>query len=329
MRRNHHTSTRSNTILSLKEPAMTNKRLTPFAAAISISLGFLALLALARQQSHQLRPTPSSLELFVNNYRPLADYFKPIDPSTLLPTPLIDSRATVNATGIPRALVEKGRLDAAPLKIIIDLGLNNGDSLIRDLTAAHYADVKIGFECNPKWIPQLETSAKTFNFVLYNACAWTSSGTTQLYLDEYYEDAAGTSLLSGHDRARPNLTTTVQTVDFPAMLANIVRARDTLVVKMDIEGGEFSLLRELLIRPAPLGAFLDRKQLEELARDKEGSTKLAALQKPIICLIDILYIEEHPQKGVKPAALGSSWAKEAVAWIGSEAGCKIDVRPWA
>ena len=200
------------------------------------------------------------------------------------------------------------------------------------LCKTHPSDLAIGFECNPKFIPGLTELAKSNAFSLYNACVWTSPGKMDLHLDEVYADAAGTSLLAGHDRARAGKVTSVDTVDFLAMLSELVRARDRVVVKMDVEGAEYPLLKAMLMRPGPAGAFLDSGELGKIAAMKEGDAERAMLaaQKPILCLIDILYIEEHQQAGLKPKALGGSAVKEIAVWLGDGVyGCGVEVRSWA
>ncbi|KAI9005133.1 hypothetical protein DFJ74DRAFT_409163 [Hyaloraphidium curvatum] len=204
-----------------------------------------------------------------------------------IPVPLVDSQLT--SRGIPKVFLSRGKADAPPQTFILDVGLNDGESLVglKDHFEGDYdSAIRIGFECNPKWIPGLEKHARKHNYTLYNYCAWTEEREMRLWIDEHFEDSYGTSLLGSHSRAQKGKLRVVRALDFPSYLGELVRERDRVLVKMDVEGAEFRIARAMLVRAAPVAA------LDDPARGV-----------PIMCLIDEVAMEEHEEEAMLPPSL--------------------------
>lgn len=189
---------------------------------------------------------------------------------------------------MPREYLEYGKVDAPPLDFIIDIGLNNGESM-ESYEAVEWfkSSIKIGFECNPRWLHILKPHAKEKDYVLYDRCAWTENTTLSLFIDEHFDDSAGTSLLKDHSRAQVGKTRQVPTLDFTAYIGDLVREKDRVFVKMDIEGAEFKVVREMILRPAP--------------EDSLDDPSLGSM--PTLCLLDQFALEEHYEDKLRPPSL--------------------------
>lgn len=209
------------------------------------------------------------------------------DDFSAIPVPVRDSPRTKN--GIPLEFLKLGRRNAPPLDFVIDIGLNDGESLATLHETIPWATdaIRLGFECNPRFVRLLTPHSATHNYTLFDYCAWTQNGTMPLFIDEHFEDAAGTSLMKEHSRAQAGKTHQAKTLDFARFLGQLVREQDRVFVKMDIEGAEFAVVRELIVTPAPASALLD--------------PTLGSM--PTICLIDNFALEEHYEEKLRPPAL--------------------------
>ncbi|KAI9023243.1 hypothetical protein DFJ74DRAFT_706123 [Hyaloraphidium curvatum] len=252
----------------------------------------------------------------------------PPDDFSPIPEPLVDSSQTRG--GIPLAYLEHGKAAAPPLDFVIDVGLNDGSSIVdfgKRLPWYQNA-VKIGFECNPRLVTDLKDHAAEHDYVLYNLCAWTANTTMELYLDEHFEDSAGTSLFAQHHRAQRGRTRMVRTLDFPSYLAALVRSTDRVFLKIDVEGAEFRIVRRMALLPAPA-----------------GSLPPGAPAVPVLCLVDMFALEEHYEPKLRPPSLrdrerkpegrGESRLKDLIEYLGDAdmdeeggIGCKIEYLDW-
>lgn len=112
------------------------------------------------------------------------------------------------------------------------------------------------FEANPVFNDVLKTTKekveKKHSIQMFNeTAAWTNDGTISFYLDTVNEDRHfwGSSLIGNHpDVVRSGKkNVTVKCVD----IARIIRqysADDFIVVKMDIEGAEYDLLLDFVVK---------------------------------------------------------------------------------
>jgi Methyltransferase FkbM domain len=162
-----------------------------------------------------------------------------------------------------------------------------------------------GFEPNPVHSrAHQDVTAKYRHLVKYlkifsETVAGTTEGTTKLLVDQYDGEypAWGSSIMSNHVIMRNQNNTRVaevRSLDFSQFLKKIVDVRDSdskVIIRMDIEGSEFVLLRGLVASG-------------------------------LLCLgTDKLIIEWHPD-AVEP----SGWClRAAFEWLLSSSTCKVDV----
>ncbi|KXS14684.1 hypothetical protein M427DRAFT_135595 [Gonapodya prolifera JEL478] len=211
------------------------------------------------------------------------------------PLPRHDGSLTRN--GVPK--VEK--VGVAGRKFYFDLGLNIGDS-VREFIRLHAHDqdeyIVIAFECNPRFRERLDDEARTWDYTYFDACVSDKFGTTEFYIDdpshgsEWGLESWGSSLVTeGWNWTAVEVTL----VDFSVMLKRWVTPEDHVVIKIDIEGAEYPLIRKMLID----GTF---------------------------CLADDLVLEDHDWSR---DAIGAKFdLYEAAKYVGESKECGVRFTKW-
>jgi FkbM family methyltransferase len=190
---------------------------------------------------------------------------------------------SLTAAGGARA----GGAARAPIKLYVDLGLNNGDSVTQFVTApggifgggpqlefvgdgggkprlagrGAAGDWEVwGFEANPKWTSKLNAlqrelmgahppRAAAMKFYTATA-AWTDDVESLPFFHDNFKGndfEGGATMVRTFGAADLTRTEQVAGVDVARLLAERgITEADTVVLKVDIEGSEFSLLRHLL-----------------------------------------------------------------------------------
>lgn len=180
-------------------------------------------------------------------------------------------------------------------RLFVDAGANLGIVLsrfVKDLPGYEFH----AFEPNPALLPGLTVNAGATghpNITIHPAAVWTFDGDTDLYLGHH----ESSTLLTGK-RVPPQYNQQidyehpirVDCIDFSTWLANTASPRDHVIVKMDIEGAEYPVLRRMA----------------------EAGT---------LSLIDILYVEWHVDRF---ATMPQEEHDELYATVAAA----LDLRPW-
>ena len=127
----------------------------------------------------------------------------------------------------------------------------NNDSLRAGLNMEEPWEIYV-FEANPLFIDQLETqreqlltTGRVKTYKLFRATAITTfDGFVPFILDNNEEGAAGSTTL-GDSMSAVGRTINVTAVDVVTLFREF-RESDTVVMKMDIEGGEYDVLRRMI-----------------------------------------------------------------------------------
>jgi len=206
--------------------------------------------------------------------------------------------------------------------VLLDLGANRGDTILRWFTEKSYSGRSrksevdllysleqrrkfcvLSFEPNDHFSSELQKIEKDMNHMGFRTLAKVNTavsdkfGRAVIYIDDVSTNAFGTSLIpdkkvnfGGKLHSLGNKQA-VKLVDLTAIL-NSIRRDVELVVKMDIEGGEYDVLRSIV----PSGAA---------------------------CSMDVLIIEWHAHKLKKGAV--PSGINDAFEWILQGNLCKVRV----
>jgi FkbM family methyltransferase len=134
-------------------------------------------------------------------------------------------------------------------KIYIDLGAHDG-STIQAFRADNPEFIIFAFEPNPRLAAILRGAfaGTGSNVHVMEAAAWIFDGAVKLYFGERSDQS--TTIIPGKrtpdwpvDYAHPH---TVLAIDFDRWFRENTSADDHVVIKMDIEGAEYRLLRRLI-----------------------------------------------------------------------------------
>ena len=126
---------------------------------------------------------------------------------------------------------------------ILDVGSNFGlSSLFFKLL---YQDVAItAFEPNPLTFDRLKQNIegnKLHNVTLLNVAVDGSAGTVRLFVDPADQDGVTDSIIESRGQARSH----TKVVDVQAVILSQYLTNEVDLVKMDIEGAEYSVMREI------------------------------------------------------------------------------------
>jgi FkbM family methyltransferase len=138
--------------------------------------------------------------------------------------------------------------------------------------------IKFAFECNPRLIPYLasQQGVDEHDFTLYNSCVFSANGVARFNWDPNNNPdffSWGSNLFDAFtvDRDDPDhsrlakwkkVESGVNVTNFSQWLKATTKPEDHVVVKLDVEGAEFSIIPQMI---------------------REGT----------ICLVDVLSLEEH------------------------------------
>lgn len=141
---------------------------------------------------------------------------------------------------------DRGMLPTGNIEFVVDLGVNVGFSLLYFLHKYPFCRI-IGFEPHPRHFAQAERNlaidGSRHRVELYNKAAGAKNELVSLS-----DRGSGSSL----DATEPSTTIPVEAIDiFPVLL----RRRIDLL-KMDIEGGEYEILRDRRFEELALGAVV-------------------------------------------------------------------------
>lgn len=131
--------------------------------------------------------------------------------------------------------------------VYIDLGARNGDTLLA--LQSHYAKC-IAFEPNPTMFKILSKNKypNCDDTLFYKAAAWKSDGKISFYEDKRSKYQWGSSLIKRPDmKDSQRVEITVDSIDIVKTIENI--DSNAIVLKIDIEGAEYELVKHLLKNP--------------------------------------------------------------------------------
>lgn len=176
--------------------------------------------------------------------------------------------------------------------VYIDLGARDGDTL---LALKSYYSKCIAFEPNPNMFRQLNQKEypNCGEIKLYKAAAWTHEGKITFYEDKRSKEQWGSSIVKRVDmKDSQRFKLTVDSID----IVQTIKAEDSnaIVLKIDIEGAEYDLIRHLLQYPGVFkkvkyvlvewhGRYMPNDKGEEyLLENKIKKLGVSIFKKPVI-----------------------------------------------
>jgi len=136
--------------------------------------------------------------------------------------------------------------------IFLDLGAHDGSSIPEFLTPAEMKSFFIyAWEPNPKHVPSLAALHSTYpHFVHFPKAVWNAEGEdVTLYIDKSNDNMKGSGIIkkSYGNKHSDSATVNVKTTDIHAWIMANTCEEDDIVVKMDIEGAEYEVLRQMIL----------------------------------------------------------------------------------
>lgn len=139
------------------------------------------------------------------------------------------------------------------MKYWIDCGAHQGQGFMMFTTfcpKAHEFQL-IGFEPNPQFNKFYEKSSPyeiLHDVHLHNCAVWTKDGEMPLYLSDVLGQL-GSTLVKGKTTGRVNYKRglIVKTLDLSKWLKEAVTTKDTVFLKMNIEGSEYNVLNKMML----------------------------------------------------------------------------------
>jgi FkbM family methyltransferase len=151
---------------------------------------------------------------------------------------------------------------AGPRHVVVELGSNRGDWMLPYL-AAHPGAVPVVVEALPRFARQLQYLAATYGGHYLQNVAWSSDGRVMTFHEadagdgsiasSVLADHAASYMGSLHDAAAPLVEHNVTSVDIVSVLSRYTAPGDHVVLRMDIEGAEYEVLRRLITSGAACG----------------------------------------------------------------------------
>lgn len=129
------------------------------------------------------------------------------------------------------------------MKLYIDCGSHNGETLDCETLFGYEADYKIAFEPNLFFMRSLENTDAN---EVYGAAVWDKNGQAEFCVDDSPEKYASTLMKSKTTWNQENVTI-VDTLDFAEFIRDVYDRLEVseLVVRLDIEGAEMVVLEHL------------------------------------------------------------------------------------
>lgn len=125
------------------------------------------------------------------------------------------------------------------MKVYIDCGAYTGDSVDCDFLFNFKADKKIAIEANERMIPFVEKEG--FDEVI-NAAVWIINDVVTFYQDQSTQPLGST--IKGSKTTGIFKPVQVNAIDFSEFIQKY--KDDEVLIKMDIEGAEFDVLRKMI-----------------------------------------------------------------------------------
>lgn len=130
------------------------------------------------------------------------------------------------------------------MKIFIDLGAFDGDTIKLAMKKYKRLDKLYAFEPLKKNFDKLKNNLdRVSNIVLINAAADTFTGEAKLYCTK---DDYGGSLCEDKEGCFKDKFELVRTIDFSRFLIDNFTFKDSIILKMDIEGKEYDIIRKMI-----------------------------------------------------------------------------------
>lgn len=131
-------------------------------------------------------------------------------------------------------------------KVFIDCGANEGQTI--DNFISKWSDWQeysiISFEADPRLANSFQRFSHLENVEFNSAAVWTYDGMLNFYQSQ--EGTVGSSAIKTKRTGRLSSTPTlVECVDLAKIILNL-QGSDKIILKIDIEGGEYELLEHLL-----------------------------------------------------------------------------------
>jgi len=135
-------------------------------------------------------------------------------------------------------------------KIFIDLGAHLGESVIRFYKdVADATEYKIyAFEPNPALTSQLQQNLKGFsNVEIISKAVSDRDGIVELYVGSMNDADGSTLVLNKHTgNIRYDKPVEVCSINFSNWLQSIIKSQDYVFLKINIEGGEYIVMENLM-----------------------------------------------------------------------------------
>ena len=135
-------------------------------------------------------------------------------------------------------------------KIFIDLGAHLGESVIRFYKdVADATEYKIyAFEPNPALTSQLQQNLKGFsNVEIISKAVSDRDGIVELYVGSMNDADGSTLVLNKHTgNIRYDKPVEVCSINFSNWLQSIIKSQDYVFLKINIEGGEYVVMENLM-----------------------------------------------------------------------------------
>ncbi len=133
-------------------------------------------------------------------------------------------------------------------KVFIDAGANRGQSI--DNFIKHWPDWQEydihSFEANPRLVQHFKRFDNMPNIQFYNKAVWLTDDTVEFYLDgtsqQYGSSIIGTKISGNLDK----IPTIVPSVDIANFIQSKYSKDDYIILKLDIEGGEYELIEYMV-----------------------------------------------------------------------------------
>eukprot|EP00026_Physarum_polycephalum_P014896 Phypoly_transcript_15462.p1 GENE.Phypoly_transcript_15462~~Phypoly_transcript_15462.p1 ORF type:complete len:303 (+),score=48.08 Phypoly_transcript_15462:67-909(+) len=236
-----------------------------------------------KAQEHEIRTLKGSFEKEIKNLKSALDELmaQSKDSSQALKQNLESLQAVQSQVEkIPNSIGASGEVVSRPKKnVFFDLGANKGDSVEQFVGlsvsglggVASQSIVRIPkkipgdwdvwmFEVHPIFTERLiklkdkvehlsvaEYGGPFHVFLNNNTAIGTTDGVIDIYLDTKSSEIWGSSILKEHPDTN-GTTIKVPVKDLTKLIMTNYRVDDYIIVKMDIEGAEFDLMQDLLVR---------------------------------------------------------------------------------
>lgn len=139
------------------------------------------------------------------------------------------------------------------MKIFIDLGAYNGDTLEKAMKVYPDFDLYYGFEPYPANFKKLSKKFGGNDKVkLFQQAAYISNGKKKFYMHRGNDksmdnESVGSSLMEKKSNLDKNRHIQVDIIDFAEFIRKNFKESDFIVLKIDIEGAEYQLLEHLML----------------------------------------------------------------------------------